>query len=97
MKIFLFYFLIIIFLKKKINCGSKPCFEYSCDECETEEYGKCTKCRDGFQLIDGTCPCSDSSCALCQNGFAGYNLCLLCKKGYYNFIIFIIIFNVFKI
>ena len=86
MKKILFYFLIIIFLKKKINCGSKPCFEYSCDECETEEYGKCTKCRDGFQLIDGTCPCSDSSCALCQNGFAGYNLCRLCKKGYYNFL-----------
>ena len=85
MKIFLFSFLIIIFLKKKINCGSKPCFEYSCDECETEEYGKCIKCRDGFQLVDGTCPCSDSSCALCENGFAGYHLCYLCKKGYFIF------------
>jgi len=85
MKIFLFSFLFIIFLKKKINCGNKSCFEYSCDECQTEEYGKCRKCRDGFQLIDGTCPCSDSSCALCENGFAGYNLCHLCKKGYYNF------------
>ena len=78
--------LIIVFLRKKINCGSKPCFEYSCDECNSEEYGSCTKCRDGFQLIDGKCPCGDSSCALCENGFAGYGLCFLCKKGYFIFL-----------
>ncbi len=81
------YFLFFIFIFKKknyvINTGIE-CFEYSCIECETEEYGNCTKCRKGFKLIDGKCPCADSSCALCRTGFAGYDLCYLCKDGYYN-------------
>ena len=80
--ILLFIILLIIFLINTINCGSKPCFEYSCDECETEEYGKCTKCREGWTLIDGTCPCADPGCALCDSGLAGLYLCIVCKKGY---------------
>ena len=78
------FFIFIFFIKKiKINCV--PCFEYSCEECETPQYGKCTQCREGFKLISGTCPCSDLNCALCYNGLAGLHLCSLCKKGYYNF------------
>ena len=42
MKIFLFFYLIIILSKKKINSGKIQCFEYSCAECESQEYGKCT-------------------------------------------------------
>ena len=84
MKIFLYFCLLLLLIKKKINCGNTPCFEYSCDECETEEYGKCTKCREGWKLINGMCPCSDSSCALCYSGLAGLHLCILCKNGYYR-------------
>ena len=79
------YFLLILFSNKKIYCGNSPCFEYSCDECETSEYGTCTKCRDGFRLVDGTCPCSDTNCALCYSGLAGLHICVLCKIGYYNY------------
>ena len=85
MKINLLFCLLIIISKKNINCGNKPCFEYSCDECETEEFGKCIKCREGFKLINGTCPCSDSTCALCESGLAGLHLCYLCKNGYFNY------------
>ena len=85
MKVLKLISLLVIFSKNSINCGSSPCFEYSCDECETQEYGKCTKCRDGWTLVDGTCPCTDSSCALCDSGLAGLHLCVLCKKGYYRF------------
>ena len=80
-----FLFSILIFLKRNyVRSSHIECFEYSCEECETEEYGKCTKCRNGFKLIDGKCPCADPSCALCNTGFAGYNLCYQCKDGYYN-------------
>jgi len=81
----IFFCLILLLIKKKIKSGKTPCFEYSCSECETQEYGKCTKCREGWKLIDGLCPCSDSSCALCSSGLAGLHLCLLCKNGYYRF------------
>ena len=85
MKVLILISLLVIFLKNNISCDNSPCFEYSCDECETEEYGKCTKCRDGWTLVDGTCPCADSSCALCLSGLAGIHLCALCKNGYYRF------------
>lgn len=84
MKIFLFFYLFLIIKKKNINCENK-CFEYSCKECEDQKYGSCKICRDGFVLIDGTCPCSDTSCALCDNGLAGLHICYLCKNGYYNY------------
>lgn len=84
-KKYFYFFFLIIFSNKTINCGSSPCFEYSCDECDTQEYGKCTKCRSGFTLVDGKCPCSDSACALCSSGLAGLHLCMLCKNGYYKF------------
>ena len=81
------YFIQIIFFSfciLKINCGTQECYEYSCDECESSEYGKCTKCRNDFSLIDGTCPCSDSGCALCTSGLAGLYICEQCKEGYTN-------------
>ena len=80
-----FLFFIFIFIKKNyVRSAHIECFEYSCEECESEEYGKCKKCRKGFKLIDGKCPCQDSSCALCSTGFTGYYLCYQCKDGYYN-------------
>ena len=72
MKIILYFFILIfLFANKIINCGNSTCFEYSCDECLTSEYGTCIKCRDEFRLVDGTCPCSDINCALCETGFVG--------------------------
>ena len=85
MKIFFLYLVLILFFEKNIiNCGNITCFEYSCAECESEKYGYCTKCRPGFHLIDGTCPCVDNTCALCTTGLAGLNICKLCKNGYYR-------------
>ena len=84
MKLLCLFSLLTLISKKIINCGSTPCFEYSCDECDSPEYGRCTKCRDTWTLVDGTCPCSDDGCALCYSGLAGYNLCQLCKDGYYR-------------
>ena len=82
---FLFFCFFVLLSIKKIISGNSTCFEYSCDECDSPEYGNCTKCRKGFKLIDGTCPCSDSSCALCSTGLAGLHICFLCKNGYFNF------------
>ena len=85
MKLVLYYFYIILIFIININCAYQGCYEYSCEECETPEYGTCTKCRDTFALIDGTCPCSFSSCALCTTGLAGLNSCMQCKNGYYRY------------
>ena len=82
MKIKLSFIIILFFSLLKINYSHQECFEYSCDECESPEYGKCTKCRSDFTLIDGTCPCFDSSCALCTTGLAGLHICEQCKEGY---------------
>ena len=81
---FIFFFVLLLKEINFITCGNITCFEYSCAECETEKYGSCTSCRPGFHLIDGTCPCSDSSCALCTTGLAGLSICKLCKNGYYR-------------
>ena len=78
------YFIFLFLFKNNIKCGNSTCFEYSCDECDSPKYGDCTKCREFFRLIDGTCPCADQSCALCDNGLAGLHICKLCKNGYYN-------------
>ena len=80
----LLFLVVFIFLNKLINCYNNSCFEFSCEECETQEIGKCTKCRKGFRLVDGTCPCSAPNCALCSTGLSGFRLCALCKNGYYN-------------
>ena len=85
MRIISYFVYIFIFSLIKINCSLHNCFEYSCEECNSPEYGNCTKCRDSFTLIDGTCPCSFSSCALCLTGLAGLQICEQCKDGYYNF------------
>jgi len=82
MKIFLFLYILLFIKKKIIKC---KCFEYSCLECKDEIYGNCLRCRDGFKLIDGTCPCADTSCALCSTGLAGLHICHLCKNGYYSY------------
>ena len=81
MKKILYFFLLINF-NDYIKCD---CFEYSCEQCVTEQYGKCTRCREGFTLIDGTCPCLDSSCALCDKNSSNFQQCYQCKNGYYNF------------
>ena len=62
--LYLFY----IFGNKLILINGNSCFEYSCEECQSEEYGKCTKCKYSFTLVDGTCPCENPSCALCRTG-----------------------------
>ena len=87
MKNFFNIFLFSLFLKYiYIYCDEAKisCFEYSCEECTSEEYGTCTKCRNNFKLIDGTCPCQDLHCALCETGFYNEYSCKLCKNGYYN-------------
>ena len=76
------YLFIIINIITQIN---SECFEYSCEECSSPEYGDCTQCRESFTLVDGTCPCSDSECALCSSGLPGLHLCYHCKNGYYNY------------
>ena len=80
----IFDLLILIFLNNYIKANTNNCFEFSCEECETEEYGKCTKCRDSFVLVNGMCPCQDSKCALCNTGYISENSCVLCKNGFYN-------------
>lgn len=59
----------------------KTCFEFSCEECESEEFGKCTKCKESFELVNGTCPCKDGSCVLCDKGIENAS-CFLCKNSY---------------
>ena len=85
MKIFLYFDYIFIICIIKINLSLQSCFEYSCEECSSPDYGNCTKCRDTFTLIDGTCPCSFSECALCTTGLAGLHICEQCKNGYYSY------------
>ena len=82
MKVFFYFSLLLYFFR--FNYGMSPCFEYGCEDCDSQAYGHCNKCRDGFRLVDGTCPCQDPSCALCTTGLAGLHICLLCKNGYYN-------------
>ena len=82
MKNFFYFCLFLFFSKIKIYVNA--CFEYSCEICSNEDYGSCTKCRNGFKLLNGTCPCSDTNCALCSTGLAGLYICSLCKNGYYN-------------
>ena len=78
----IFLSLLLINLNKGISSNNNTCFEYSCEECNSQEYGNCTKCRFGWTLIDGTCPCFNSSCAVCATGFFSTDSCQLCKKGY---------------
>jgi len=85
MKIFFLYSTLLFLIKYNLfKCDNITCFEYSCAECDSENYGDCKKCRPGFHLIDGTCPCQDKNCALCTTGLAGLNICKLCKNGYYR-------------
>ena len=78
----LFLNMLLIILNKGILCNNNTCFEYSCEECNSTEYINCTKCRYGWTLIDGKCPCFNTSCAVCTTGFFGSDICQLCKKGY---------------
>ena len=89
MKKFLFFFLFFDFLFLKniyINCDeSIECFEYSCKKCSSKDYGSCIECREGFELIEGTCPCFDFKCALCLTSIYTQDYCQLCKNGYLNY------------
>ena len=83
MKLFFHFNLFFLFsIFKYIHC--EPCYEYSCEVCTSSSYGSCTKCRPGFNLVDGTCPCYDFRCALCPTSFYDNSNCQLCKNGYYN-------------
>ena len=81
MKLFIFTYLLFLSSYKLIYCSQKSCYEHSCEECDSEEYGNCTRCKDTFLLVNGTCPCEDFGCALCTSGLIGSE-CLLCKNGY---------------
>ena len=82
MKIFLYISNIIIISLPKIIFSSQNCYEYSCEECSSPDYGACTKCRESFRLLDGKCPCGFSSCSLCTSGLGGLQLCYVCREGY---------------
>ena len=60
---------------------NKDCFEYSCEECLNSDYGTCTKCKENFILKDGTCPCNDFACHICDTSYAG-SKCYHCDKNY---------------
>ena len=60
----------------------QSCFEYSCEKCLSEEYGTCIKCRDTYRLIDGTCPCYNPACAICETGLYLPYSCIQCKNEY---------------
>ena len=49
--------------------------------CESEEFTTCKKCKENFELIDGSCPCKDENCVLCDTGLKNAS-CFLCKKSY---------------
>lgn len=84
MQFLLNLFILLVFKNKSIFINSYSCFEYSCEECKSEKYGDCTKCRENFTLLDGTCPCENPSCALCSTGLISWNACYLCKNGYHR-------------
>ena len=64
--------------------SQQSCFEYSCEECTNSNYGSCTKCKKDFILIDGTCPCYDSNCAMCKSSYPLTD-CYFCKNNIINF------------
>ena len=82
MLIFLCLSNIIIILLPKIIFSEQNCYEYSCEECSSPEFGSCTKCRDSFRILDGKCLCGFNSCSLCKSGFGGVKLCYVCREGY---------------
>ena len=76
--------IIIIIFQISLNFSlstSNDCFEYSCELCTNSEYGSCTKCKENFKLIDGTCPCNDYACNICDTSFVGSN-CYFCDENY---------------
>ena len=77
-------FFFIFQLLFKIIKLEQSCFEYSCEECTNSNYGSCTKCKKDFKLIDGTCPCYDSNCALCKSSYP-LTYCYFCKNNLFNF------------
>ena len=73
---------IILISFPKIIFSFQSCYEYSCAECSSSEYGTCTQCRETFRLLDGKCLCSFSSCSLCTTGLGGLRICHICREGY---------------
>ena len=74
--ILLFYNILVF-----IFCNN--CFEYSCEECSDSNYDSCTKCKEGFNLLDGTCPCYDPECNICRTSSYG-NSFVYFNENYYN-------------
>ena len=49
-------YLFILLINKFILSNNPNCYEYSCQECNSEKYGDCIKCKNNFILLkDGTC------------------------------------------
>ena len=67
-------FLVIISLLNYIQ----SCFEDSCEECSSEEYGKCTKCKNGYIYNNGNCNCPVDFCEKCSK-----KGCIKCIQGRY--------------
>lgn len=84
MNYFFIFFLIFSIFEIFYSDNNFSCFEYACENCTSEKYGDCIKCRNSFKLIDGTCPCADPSCAICTSGYAGLHICKLCRNGFYR-------------
>ena len=76
------YMLKIIIILYILNfIKNKDCFEYSCEDCLNSDYGSCIKCKENFILKDGTCPCNDFACHICDTSYAG-SKCYHCDKNY---------------
>ncbi|KAL7712299.1 CXXC-rich protein [Entamoeba marina] len=66
--------------------GSGSCIQCqdNCDTCgydeETESITECTKCKDGFGLVDGSCLQCNSGCKYCDND---NDKCSTCYDNYF--------------
>lgn len=72
----------IYFILLNVDQCKLLCFENSCEECNSSEYGQCTKCKETFTLVNGSCPCFEEKCSLCSYGYSVPGLCQICKYGY---------------
>ncbi|KAI8467540.1 MAG: hypothetical protein J3K34DRAFT_523627 [Monoraphidium minutum] len=58
-----------------------PCSSGNCDVCTNGTAGACTKCKNTWALVSGSCDtrCSDADCDVCTDN--GANSCTQCKTG----------------
>ena len=85
MKAFLIILLVKILLISSQFSYLGNCFEYSCEKCYWDYYGACTKCKEGYTLSYGICPCYNYNCAICSSGYPDLNSCILCKDDYITY------------